>query len=257
MKPNTASMNPFPLLAATMVAFLVTGCAHPIRIVPNMATLDRSAITTPRIAASAGFYIPPTAIATEVTTPGGGGDNVRYFPYRDIEIGFQKILSNVFTNAIKLSSVPVPLDGTSSAVDYVIVPEIVTTSGGSGFFTWPPTSFTVDLSSSIRDKEGQLLSTVRVVGVGSAETGERLSEFGIAGRRAMEDALLKMQGSLLECKAFNTKSVLNPAHPAADSHDIHAPTIGQQLIDLQKAKAAGAITEVEYQAQKAKLLGSQ
>ena len=73
----------------------------------------------------------------------------------------------------------------------------------------------------------------------------------------MEDALLKMQGSLLECKAFNTKSVLNPAHPAADSHDIHAPTIGQQLIDLQKAKAAGAITEVEYQAHKAKLLGSQ
>ena len=34
------------------------------------------------------------------------------------------------------------------------------------------------------------------------------------------------------------------------------PTIGQQLIDLQKAKDAGVITEVEYQAQKAKLLGT-
>ena len=32
------------------------------------------------------------------------------------------------------------------------------------------------------------------------------------------------------------------------------PTIGQQLIDLQKAKDAGAITDAEYQAQKAKLL---
>jgi hypothetical protein len=33
------------------------------------------------------------------------------------------------------------------------------------------------------------------------------------------------------------------------------PTIGQQLIDLQKAREAGAITEAEYQTQKTKLLG--
>ena len=31
-------------------------------------------------------------------------------------------------------------------------------------------------------------------------------------------------------------------------------TLGQQLVDLQKARDAGAITEVEYQAQKTKLL---
>ena len=31
-------------------------------------------------------------------------------------------------------------------------------------------------------------------------------------------------------------------------------TVGQQLVDLQKAKDAGAITEAEYQTQKAKLL---
>jgi hypothetical protein len=33
------------------------------------------------------------------------------------------------------------------------------------------------------------------------------------------------------------------------------PTLGQQLIDLQKAKDAGIITDADYQAQKAKLLG--
>jgi hypothetical protein len=32
------------------------------------------------------------------------------------------------------------------------------------------------------------------------------------------------------------------------------PTVGQQLIDLQKAKDAGAITDAEYQAKKAKLI---
>jgi hypothetical protein len=33
------------------------------------------------------------------------------------------------------------------------------------------------------------------------------------------------------------------------------PTVGQQLLDLQKAKDAGVITDSEYQSQKAKLLG--
>lgn len=32
-------------------------------------------------------------------------------------------------------------------------------------------------------------------------------------------------------------------------------TLGQQLIDLQRAKDAGAMTEAEYLTQKAKLLG--
>jgi len=35
---------------------------------------------------------------------------------------------------------------------------------------------------------------------------------------------------------------------------IEQPTLGQQLIDLQRAKAAGAITDAEYQTQKTRLL---
>jgi hypothetical protein len=34
------------------------------------------------------------------------------------------------------------------------------------------------------------------------------------------------------------------------------PTVGQQLIDLQRAKDNGVISAEEYQAQKAKLLGN-
>ena len=36
----------------------------------------------------------------------------------------------------------------------------------------------------------------------------------------------------------------------------HSPTVGEQLTDLQHAKDAGAITDAEYQAQKAKILGN-
>ena len=35
---------------------------------------------------------------------------------------------------------------------------------------------------------------------------------------------------------------------------VNKPTLGQQLSDLQKAKDTGAITEAEYQTQKARLL---
>jgi len=38
--------------------------------------------------------------------------------------------------------------------------------------------------------------------------------------------------------------------------NVQSPTLGQQLIDLQKAKDAEAISDQDYQAQKAKLLNS-
>jgi hypothetical protein len=33
------------------------------------------------------------------------------------------------------------------------------------------------------------------------------------------------------------------------------PTVGQQLMDLQKAKESGAMSETEYQTERAKVLG--
>jgi hypothetical protein len=44
-------------------------------------------------------------------------------------------------------------------------------------------------------------------------------------------------------------------HPATGQQMV-APTLGQQLMDLQKARETGAITDTEYQQQKAKLLES-
>lgn len=35
---------------------------------------------------------------------------------------------------------------------------------------------------------------------------------------------------------------------------VYQPTVGQQLMDLKKARDAGAITEEEYEARRAKLL---
>ncbi len=40
----------------------------------------------------------------------------------------------------------------------------------------------------------------------------------------------------------------------SDKQEARKATVGQQLIDLKAAKDAGAITDAEYQAEKAKLL---
>jgi len=39
-----------------------------------------------------------------------------------------------------------------------------------------------------------------------------------------------------------------------DKKEVEKATVGQQLVDLKAARDAGAITEAEYQTQKAKLL---
>ncbi len=44
-------------------------------------------------------------------------------------------------------------------------------------------------------------------------------------------------------------------HPMVGQQMV-APTLGQQLIDLQKAKEAGALSDQEYQEQRARLLGN-
>ena len=44
---------------------------------------------------------------------------------------------------------------------------------------------------------------------------------------------------------------------SGDKRSVQNATVGQQLIDLKTAKDTGAITDAEYQAQKAKVLGGQ
>jgi hypothetical protein len=58
-------------------------------------------------------------------------------------------------------------------------------------------------------------------------------------------ALLLLSGCIVLSLGGGTKS----------TSEVTKASVGQQLVDLQKAKEAGAINEAEYQDQKAKLLG--
>jgi hypothetical protein len=233
------------VIGATVLV-LTVGCAHPIKVAPDMTRLQRVSSTPTRVAANVGYYIPKEVSSVEITTQGGGGDNVRYFPYEDIEPGFEQILSNVFSGVVKLTSIADLPSVARGGTDYIIQPVIVTGSGGSGLFTWPPTNFTVDLTCNIRDARGTLFASPRVVGTGSAETGERLHDHGLAGKRAMEDALLKMQAAMLETKFASTIT----AAPATKTPSPTSAGDGDRLAHIKELRDKGLISQEEYEAKR-------
>jgi hypothetical protein len=57
------------------------------------------------------------------------------------------------------------------------------------------------------------------------------------------------------CVALSAIPLLSGCVAAIGNRTPTEVSVGQQLIDLQKAKEAGAMTEAEYQAERAKVLG--
>jgi hypothetical protein len=184
-------------LSTLLACFLLFGCAHPINMNPDLATLTPAAGKTV-INKRVGYFIPDSYRTLEVTTPGGGGDKVRYFPYRDLEPGLYKALSGVFTDVSKLGSANDPAAMKAGGIKLVILPEIATTSSSSSAFTWPPTAFGVDLTCNINDDSGKLIKSVKVTGNGTASFDEFKSNFSLASVRASNEALAKLMQALAD-----------------------------------------------------------
>lgn len=174
----------------------LAGCAHPMIIKPEMDALA-AAPAAERIQKKVGLYIAAENRTKEVTTPGGGGDKVRYVPYADLETGLYKVLSDVFVDVAVLQARDAAAIAQHS-VAYVIEPEISTTSSSSGIFTWMATDFTVQLQCKVTDPAGQAVATVAADGSGKAESKELMSNFSLAGQRASHDALLSLRAALLQ-----------------------------------------------------------
>lgn len=182
------------LLSALLV---LAGCAHPINIAPNVASVDRKDLGT-KIPKNVGYYISAEDRAREVTTPGGGGDRVSYVPYRDLEPGLYRVLANSFSDVQVLKS---PNDK-DAKVALVFVPKITTDSSSSNPLTWPPTSFTVSIECKALSPSGAVVWEKTVKGEGAATFSEYASDFALSGRRASEKALLELQRQLLVSPAL-------------------------------------------------------
>ncbi|AMO95555.1 putative lipoprotein [Collimonas fungivorans] len=193
----TKKMQITKLLSVAAITFVLVGCAHPLTINPDVSKIGLSTTDQP-IKKNVAYYIPDTMRSKEVTTPGGGGDKVTYSPYRDIEVGFYKMLSNTFSSVTKLSTKNDKDAIEKNKIDYVITPDLLTNSSSSSALTWPPTQFSVDMTCDINDASGNLLFSKKVAGEGHAEYDEFKKDFSLAGKRATEDVLVKMQRTLLD-----------------------------------------------------------
>lgn len=72
----------------------------------------------------------------------------------------------------------------SAGVSLVFAPRIRTDSSSTSFISWPPTSFTAEVSCVVTDAAGAEVTRVRATANGSAEFGEFKGDFGLAARRA-------------------------------------------------------------------------
>jgi len=181
-------------------ALLLAACAHQISIAPDMTKLGEPAAAARP--STVGLYISPEDRSRQVTTPGGGGDKVAYYPYRDLESGIYKVLGNVYERVVVVAS-PKDVEALSkSGVSVVAHPQIVTQSSSGSALTWPPTFFQVQLSCTLTDISGTKIAETFVIGTGRAEFDEFKSDFSLAGKRASEDALNKTQGAILAEKAL-------------------------------------------------------
>lgn len=174
---------------------LLAACAHPIDIAPNLAAFDGAA-GQQKISKSVGYYISAEDRAREVTTPGGGGDKITYFPYRDLEPGLFKVLSQNFSNVYVLKSADDKAFMASKGIAYVILPKIQTTSSSDSVLTWPPTDFSVSLECRALSSDGTVIWETTARGQGKATFSEFKSDLALAGRRASEGALLEFERQL-------------------------------------------------------------
>lgn len=180
------------LLRLTAILSVVTlgACAHPIVISPLETAKPNNTSLSPKKAA---YVMTEADRNKEVTTAGGGGDKISYFPYRDLEKVIRGALQASYSDVFVINAASDIDTIRKNNISYIFTPEITTSSSSSSIFTWPPTQFTIDLSCSVTNPTGNVITQVKAVGKGTAEFSEFKGDFGLAGRRAATDLADKLK----------------------------------------------------------------
>lgn len=181
--------------AVILASFIITGCSHSIQINPNLDTLRTQGPA--KSSTIAGYYIPQEDLMKEVTTPGGGGDKVKYFPYKDTEAALKTILATRFAQVYSLKSPTSDPLIKEKNIRVIFTPKITTESSSESAFTWPPTDFKIELTCTAMSPEGKKTWEKTVVGKGHAEFDEFKSDFSLSAKRATQEAFTLMRDEIL------------------------------------------------------------
>lgn len=173
------------------LVLLTAACSHHIQINPETEKL-RSAEGISKSSKNVGYYISPQNKLKEVKTPGGGGDSVTYEPYQDAEGALNTTLSKIYNRAYSVDSLENKNYFSDKNIEIIFIPTITTNSSSSSALTWPPTEFTVNLSCKAINPDGDTVWEKEINAKGNAKFSEFKKDFGLSGRRAMEDAFMQL-----------------------------------------------------------------
>ena len=176
-------IRPLRLGLALLLVALLGACAHPISLDPASTPARNEASLLARKVA---YVMNDEQRARQVTTAGGGGDKVSYFPYRDMERAIRESLRAVFSDVVVLRSASDAQALASSGATLVFVPDIRTESSSSSMLTWPPTRFDAVLECKVQDAAGAPVTTVYANASGAAEFDEFKADFSLAARRSVQ-----------------------------------------------------------------------
>jgi hypothetical protein len=180
-------------LAALTLAALLGACAHPISLSGSKAPERVESLLIDKKVA---YVINDADRAKQVITPGGGGDKVSYFPYRDLEKSIRDALRSVYRDVVAVKSVGDTQGIKDAAAVLVFTPQVTTTSSSPSPLTWPPTVFTTEISCVVTDASGKEIARVVATGNGAAEFQEFKGDFSLSAKRATDDVAARLAAEI-------------------------------------------------------------
>ncbi|VAW58243.1 hypothetical protein MNBD_GAMMA11-2816 [hydrothermal vent metagenome] len=178
-----------------LMLVIITGCTHSVQMAPDLSTIRSE--STIKSTTNVGYYISSADLNAEVVSPGGGGDDISYFPYKDTESALKTILSQKFNKVYGLKSKDNNPVIESKNIKFIFSPKIKTDSSSESAFTWPPTDFTVVLTCIAYSANGEQIWKETVTGKGHAEYDEFTNDFSLSAKRASQQAFILMRDKIL------------------------------------------------------------
>ena len=183
-----------------LVILCAFGCAHKITITPHLDKLEAGVET--KINKNVGYYISPENFEKKVVTPAGGGDKVKYYPYKESEPALRSVLDNIFSEVYLMPSLEDKDFLILKDISFIFVPEIETDSSSRSFWIWPPSDFSVSLNCRAIDELGNIIWEDDIRGEAHLGLPQVHMDHSLAGRLATEKVFMKLQSRILESEIF-------------------------------------------------------
>lgn len=188
MVPNLFKCKFFYLIFGL---FVISGCSHKIQINADLADLRKNQVTA-KSDKNVAYYISEQNKALQVTTPGGGGDEVTYQPYAESEGSIRTILKQKFAKVYSIDDLENQTFIQEKDISFIFTPNIVTNSFSDSVLTWPPTNFEISLTCTAINSKGETIWEKTVKKEGTATFQEFKSDLSLAARRASNMVFVEM-----------------------------------------------------------------